>query len=275
MQKNWRLIRIATILATGMLFLNSCSFQVSNPVAPLPSDSMQKPSNNNPVSPLQPEDALPASQEVSPQEGEPPIDKTWISPGKVNVGNFYSGARAEWPLLIHNGSNGQRTESISVSTEVNETRVAVPLRGFPVDTNSNSFLVTSSTDNSLSPVSYSVVDHTLLVEGFKSNATTVISVSYVSKSQFSVYYREPDHLLEGYENAPFEAKNWVIIADKSPVIMPQTTQEIMIALDIPEDYAKELPDKWEFWIGVVDISQEGMIQAELCSRWLIISRAEV
>lgn len=37
--------------------------------------------------------------------GEPPTDMTWISPGKVNVGNFYPGARAEYPLSIHNGND--------------------------------------------------------------------------------------------------------------------------------------------------------------------------
>ena len=39
---------------------------------------------------------------------EPPpelYDKTWISPGKVMVGNFYPGARAEYPLSIHNGND--------------------------------------------------------------------------------------------------------------------------------------------------------------------------
>jgi len=36
-------------------------------------------------------------------------DEVWISPGKVNVGNFYPGARAEYQLTIHNG-NDQPTE---------------------------------------------------------------------------------------------------------------------------------------------------------------------
>ena len=39
---------------------------------------------------------------------EPPpelYDKTWISPGKVMVSNFYPGARAEYLLSIHNGND--------------------------------------------------------------------------------------------------------------------------------------------------------------------------
>ena len=41
----------------------------------------------------------------TPIDGQPPVDRTWISPGKVQVGNFHPGARAEWNLLVHNGKN--------------------------------------------------------------------------------------------------------------------------------------------------------------------------
>jgi len=35
----------------------------------------------------------------------PPDDMNWISPGKVIVTNFYPGARAEYPVTIHNGGD--------------------------------------------------------------------------------------------------------------------------------------------------------------------------
>lgn len=35
----------------------------------------------------------------------PPEGMTWISPGKVNVGNFYPGAKAEYPITVHNGND--------------------------------------------------------------------------------------------------------------------------------------------------------------------------
>jgi len=46
--------------------------------------------------------SLPAAEPLEP----PPelYEQTWISPGKVEVGNFHPGARAEWPLTIHNGN---------------------------------------------------------------------------------------------------------------------------------------------------------------------------
>jgi hypothetical protein len=44
-----------------------------------------------------------------PEPGPELYDEVWISPGKVNVDHFYPGARAEYPLTIHNG-NDQPTE---------------------------------------------------------------------------------------------------------------------------------------------------------------------
>ena len=35
--------------------------------------------------------------------GEPPTNRTWLSPGKVDIGNYYPGATAEWNITIHNG----------------------------------------------------------------------------------------------------------------------------------------------------------------------------
>lgn len=36
---------------------------------------------------------------------EPPRNVNWISPAKVEVGNFYPGARAECELSVHNGND--------------------------------------------------------------------------------------------------------------------------------------------------------------------------
>jgi hypothetical protein len=48
-------------------------------------------------------------------------DKTWISPGKVEVGNFYPGARAEYKLSIHNGSDEPAEFSVSYRASNNIT----------------------------------------------------------------------------------------------------------------------------------------------------------
>jgi len=129
--------------------------------------------------------------------GEPPIDRTWISPGKVQVGNFYPGGRAEWDLLVHNGSD------------------------------------------------------------------TVAS--------FTVAYRYPDHVAEGYAKPIPEVQDWVIIADPTPIILPKETKAILIVLEMPKDAAVFAP-RWEFWISVKDTTQKGMVVTELASRWLVVMR---
>jgi len=146
-----------------------------------------------------------ASQPTTPEDTpadvvvhqEPPADKTWISPGKVQVGNFYPGARAEWLLLVHNGND--------------------------------------------------------------------------AVASFEVVYRYPDHVGEDYVKPTKEVQDWVIIADTTPVIAPKETKEILIVLAMPKDAAVFAP-KWEFWISVKDTTQSGMVQTELCSRWLINMR---
>lgn len=128
---------------------------------------------------------------------EPPADRTWISPGKVQIGNFYPGARAEWDITIHNGED--------------------------------------------------------------------------TTTEFSVSYRVPDYVAEGYEKAPDEVQDWVIIADPTPILAPKETRDILIVAELPEE-VKDLPPKWEFWISIIDVSQKGMVQTELASRWLVVMR---
>ena len=63
-----------------------------------------------------------------PQPGPELYDEVWISPGKVEVGNFYPGARAEYPLTIHNG-NDQPTEfsiTYRVASSTDEGFVVAP-----------------------------------------------------------------------------------------------------------------------------------------------------
>lgn len=128
---------------------------------------------------------------------EPPEDVTWISPGKIQVGNFYPGARAEWNLTIHNGNDTTAT--------------------------------------------------------------------------FAVTYRYPDHVGEEYAFPTEEVGDWIIIADTAPVIAPKETREILVILAMPEDAAVFAPG-WEFWISVKDTTQTGMVQTELCCRWLVTMR---
>lgn len=138
----------------------------------------------------------PASTSASSEFTEPPIDRTWISPGKVNIANFYPGGQAEYYISIHNGNS--------------------------------------------------------------------------KDSSFKVTYRIPGRIREPYLSPPEAAKDWVIIANQTPIIEPYTTKDILITLYMPDDAVA--PDQWEFWVSVIDEGQKGLLQTELCSRWLIDMR---
>ncbi len=141
-----------------------------------------------------------AQPSIVPGKVESPpelYDKTWISPGKVEVGNFHPGARAEWPLTIHNGSE--------------------------------------------------------------------------EPTQVEVRYVEPTQVEEGYVKAPGIVQDWVIISDPAPTLEGFETREVLIAIVMPEDAESPAP-KWEFWIAVKDVTQTGMIQTELATRWLVTMR---
>ena len=130
-------------------------------------------------------------------EQEPPADRTWLSPGKVLISNYYPGARAEYSITVHNG----KTEP----------------------------------------------------------------------AKFSVTFREPSYTANGYATPPKEAQDWVIIADATPVLAPRETKDVLVVLAMP-DNVTDYPAKWEFWISVIDNSQTGRMQSELCSRWLVSMR---
>lgn len=170
---------IVGLLTTGLLVVCGCTSSYTPP-------ANTSPANN--------EITVPSKNETTILHNEPPEDMTWISPGKVQVGNFYPGARAEWTLLVHNGND--------------------------------------------------------------------------TAASFAITYRYPDHVGEGYVKPIKEAENWVIIADTTPVIAPKETRETLVVLAMPEDAVVFAP-KWEFWISVKDTTQTGMVQTELCSRWLV------
>lgn len=71
----------------------------------------------------------PSSPVIEKPKPSPELyDQVWISPSKVTVGKFYPGARAEYPLTIHNGNDYQAEFSITyrVPGEAAEDYVIAP-----------------------------------------------------------------------------------------------------------------------------------------------------
>ena len=215
-----------------------------------------------------PEPVTPIPTQLAPitVPDEPPKDKTWISPGKVQVGNFYPGARAEWMLTINNGNDGVTSEVKKVTTDPGEVKATIPVRS-----EFYRFIKVTSDNAKDKIVFVSGEGKGITFNGFEPNSDRVLTIDYIRYSQYSVKYREPDYVAEGYVPAPKEAKDWVIIADPTPIFLPREKKEILVAVEIPKDI-QPLPKRWEFWISVIDISMGGNIQTELASRWLINMR---
>ncbi len=79
-----------------LLLLSSCNSIEALPVLPLPTPSVP----------------------ATPQSlgAQPPEDKAWISPAKVEIGNFHLGAAAEWVLKVHNGKDSSSTYTVDYKT---------------------------------------------------------------------------------------------------------------------------------------------------------------
>ena len=111
----------------------------------------------------------------------------------------------------------------------------------------------------------------LFVEGYEVGKTVELEIQVHngndSPTKFSVGFRFPDNLTEGYVK-PMGASDWVRIKERFPTIGTHETYIAKIWLYMPA--GTEPPgNKWEFWIGVIDQGQTGMVQVELCTRVLI------
>lgn len=204
--------------------------------------------------------------------GEPPSDITWISPGKVEVGNYYPGATAEWTMKVHNGSS-ERMETFKVTTEIGEDSITLPLKAKVWQEDINNISVVSDLESDLINVdSYDYGTDNLTISGMADDSVRIFTIEYIPESTpFSVNYRHPDNVDEGYAKPPDEAQDWVIIADTTPVLAPYETRDILVVLAMPQD-AEVFAPKWEFWVSVKDTSQTGFVAVELACRWLVSMR---
>lgn len=163
----------------------------------------------------------------------PPQDMTWISPGKVAVGNFYPGARAEWIIQVHNG-NDSATESRLVTTGSGESSVTILLNS-PLLSNDSIVEVRSSlVKDQPKAVSCNLLGNTVLVDGLVGNSQRTLVVTYRCCAPFVVSYRYPDHVGEGYVKPTSVVQDWVIVAETTPILAPQETRDILITLEMPE-----------------------------------------
>lgn len=122
---------IAFILSASLL--SGCVQQAppyTPPIEPAPTPSPNSGSNTAPQDNITLPDDSGVLTPTPILPGEPPENITWISPGKVMIGNFFPGARAEWPLSIHNGNDWASTFAIAYREpgHTNEGYIKAPLR---------------------------------------------------------------------------------------------------------------------------------------------------
>jgi len=221
----------------------------------------------------QPSEDEPPPSEAKVWEKKPPDNMNWISPGKITVSNFYPGARAEYPITVHNG--GQKLDTKLVITEIGETSCPIALDFLLYRGKASEVYGISSNEPMDRPhaTKYMETGNIVIVEGLQPNTTRKLYISYGTSESatFSIYYREPDHVPSGTSKAPAEAQGWVMIVDPTPVLQPRETRDILVILELPESVIVTDP-KWEFWVAVTDITAGGSVKTELCARWIVNMR---
>lgn len=201
----------------------------------------------------------------------PPNTSNWIHPGKIYVDNYEPGATVVLELEVHNGNGpGVITYNWTIATGDGETQYNLSLTNSLEDDSLTSILLVKSNNPADQPVAinYDAKTLSLLISGLKESTERVLTVSFKQDgAMFSVDYRYPDGLTEGY-SAPVGASDWVRSKEKFITIGARETYIAKVWLHMPSD-ATSPGDKWEFWIGVIDKSQTGMIVTELATRVLV------
>lgn len=162
-------------------------------------------------------------------------DSVWANPATITVTNFHPNARAEYVIKIHN-DDSIVTEQKRVITEQSDIpdadgfiTVPIPLNQYLHASDVTSVLATTSNNASdqLRVVSYDNTTRTLTVRGFVPLADRIIALTYVADSPFAIEY----------ETVDLDVKTLVSISDPHPILAPHETKEILIAIDMPADYA--------------------------------------
>ena len=89
-------------------------------------------------------------------------------------------------------------------------------------------------------------------------------------TEFLVYAKTPDSVMEGYEKLPEEFMKWIVV-DRKLSVAPRSVGDVNVIIRMgPESLAAG--KKYEVWIAVMDNSQNSMVRTELCSRWFISTK---
>lgn len=86
---------------------------------------------------------------------------------------------------------------------------------------------------------------------------------------FQVTARQPDG--SAVNKLPLDCFDWVQIPKNAIYAPAKSTVEMNITVKMLKDTGMR-GKTYEFWLSVIDNSQSGMVQTELCSRWIVSTR---
>jgi hypothetical protein len=86
---------------------------------------------------------------------------------------------------------------------------------------------------------------------------------------FDVNPRQPDGIRD--DKLPLDCMDWIQLPQYSVYIPAKQTFEIPVVVKMLKDTNMK-GKTYEVWISVIDKGQKGMVQTELCSRWIISTR---
>ena len=90
-----------------------------------------------------------------------------------------------------------------------------------------------------------------------------------SATIFQITSRQPDGIRD--DKLPWDCMDWVQIPQGAVYIPAKSTVEVPVIVKMLKD--TDMKGKtYEFWVSVINNSQKGMVQTELCSRWIIVTR---
>ncbi len=214
--------------------------------------------------------ATPSSPQLVPS---PPQLSNWLSPAKVIISNFHSGATAEYLITFHNAKQ-MTTDQKRVTTGDRETAAEIPLNSAGLYLDNISSVVSVSSDNpreQLQVIAYNKSANSIMISGFLTNSTRVLTTSYKPMTAYSVYFQLPD---TGTPTATARmAQDWVMITDSTLVMSPLETVTDLVSVSMP-DNVTAADKQWEFWIGVSEDSKSSGVGLSLVlvSRWLVNMR---
>lgn len=104
-------------------------------------------------------------------------------------------------------------------------------------------------------------------DGVSKSYSLALRNNYPTGRVYYVFYKQPIRVTAGYVTAPIEAENWVSFDKQYVPVQSFGVAGVEVTLTLPK--IPNMPDKWEFWIGMTEATNVGNIKTEVCSKWLV------